>query len=54
MKINYDKSQILFLGEVVVKGVIVERILRCNRGEFPMKYVGVALRLTRLMKEDWT
>lgn len=33
--------------------MIVEKILGCSRGEFPIKYLGVPVRRTKL-KEDWT
>lgn len=54
LKINYNKSQIFFVGEIDMKAIIVEKILGCSRGEFPMKYLEVLIKKTSLKKEDWS
>lgn len=43
LTINYEKSQIIFMGEVNMEGWIVEQILEYPRGTFPIKYLGVPL-----------
>lgn len=32
---------------------IVERILGCERGTFPIKYLGIPIKPSKLTKEDW-
>lgn len=47
LKINYEKSNIIFMGEMKLDNLIVEKILGCRRDEFPIKYLGVSLRDTK-------
>lgn len=54
LKINYNKSHIIFMGELNVDNVITEKIMGCTREGFPIKYLGVPLRGTKLRKENWT
>lgn len=52
LKINYDKSHIIFMGKIDVYYLIIEKIIGCPRGVFSIKYLGVPLRETKLRKED--
>lgn len=40
------------MGETDVEDIIVERIIGCTKGEFPIKYLGLPLRETRIRKGD--
>lgn len=37
LKINYDKSHIIFLGVMNVDNLIVEKIIGYKKGSFPIK-----------------
>lgn len=52
LKINYEKSNVIHLGEGDMNGVFVERILGCNKTCFPIKYLGVLMRDKKFKKED--
>lgn len=38
--INYEKRQLIFIGDTNMSKMIIERILGCSRGTFPIKYLG--------------
>lgn len=53
IKINFNKSQLLFLGNKDIRKSIIEKILRCGKGKFPILYLGIPIRPEKLRREDW-
>jgi hypothetical protein len=52
MKINYDKSDLLVVVVDDYRANEFARIFCCKRSEFPIKYLGVLLHLSKLRRED--
>lgn len=52
MKINYDKSDLLTIGIEEERVNEVAKIFCCKVGGFPIKYLGVPLRHSKLRRED--
>lgn len=51
LKINYEKSQIYFMGEQML--ITLWKVLGCPRREFLIKYLRLPLKETKLRKEYW-
>lgn len=49
LKINYEKSNIIFLGDMDMSGLIVKKILGCT---FLIKYLGVPISHNWFKKDD--
>lgn len=49
MKINFNKSALVFLGE---RNQFISGIWRCKEGRFPIKYLGLSIQAGKLKKRD--
>ena len=52
MKINYNKSDLITMGASEEEKTALARLFCCNIGDFPIKYLGVPLYITKLKRED--
>lgn len=50
LKVNFHKIHIIFLGDFHIN-LLIERIIGCPRGDFPIKYLGIRLRQIALKKK---
>ncbi|XP_020112123.1 uncharacterized protein LOC109726747 [Ananas comosus] len=53
LKINRDKSELLYLGSREDQGVRLAEVLGCKLGSLPIRYLGLPLSNRLLRKEDW-
>lgn len=53
LKINRNKSELLYLGRNDRLGRRLASILGCKLGVFPTRYLGLPFTTRRLRKEDW-
>lgn len=53
IKINKEKSELLYMGSKTGKGDRLAGILQCKIGKLPAKYLGLPLTYKPLKKDDW-
>lgn len=53
LKINRSKSELFYLGRTAHRGERFAQILGCKLSSFPIRYLGLPLKNSRLNKADW-
>lgn len=53
LKINFNKSFVYHLDEGNIVHEQVAHMINCQKGFFPLTYLGIPLRPTRLFNDDW-
>ncbi|WOL19935.1 LINE-1 retrotransposable element ORF2 protein [Canna indica] len=53
LKLNRDKTRIIHTNGAIGDNNVTTTILNCSASAFPINYLGLPLRLGRLLKEDW-
>lgn len=53
LKINFNKSEVICLGEATKNKEEYSKIFTCNIGNLPIKYLGIPINQKRIMNKDW-
>jgi hypothetical protein len=52
LKINFNKSEIFGFGEADENRAFYTELFGCNLGDFPMRYLGIAIHYRKLSNAD--
>jgi hypothetical protein len=53
LKINYQKSEIIVMGEPEAEQARIANLLNCKKGSFPFIYIGLPISDRKLTVEQW-
>lgn len=53
LKINFNKSEVIFLGNDVLRHQEYSKIFTCNKGDLPMRYLGIPIDQKHILNKDW-
>ena len=53
LKINFHKSEVMFLGTTIAEQQRIANMLNCKQGKFPFTYLGLPIGAKALTARDW-